>query len=366
MEEDFSQLLEYSVKLVESRLREFFNELEEESQQVSPYLKSIPFISRDYTLRGGKRIRAFLALIGYWSKVWSAEDVNTISRLMASLELLQSYLLIHDDIMDMDELRRGGPTVHVWFRDACANDGFSADCVHYGVSQAITVGDYLEASAVENLALLELPGEDLKRLIATYSRGLRRVAYGQYLDVLFSSLPLEKIGENEILLVHKLKTASYTIELPLHLGAIASLRYSQKLLEELSAFAIPAGIAFQLRDDIIGLYGDPRVTGKPSGSDVRGKKKTLLIIKAHQLSSRQEREFLELVYDKLPSNDITEDHVERVREIVKSTGSLDYNLRLIESFVSQALSGLEASLEISDEAKKVLKWLLYKLAYREK
>ncbi|QOR94924.1 polyprenyl synthetase family protein [Thermosphaera chiliense] len=364
--EEFSNLLNYSVKLVESRLSEVFNELEREAGGVSPHLNNIPFIARDYTLRGGKRIRAFLALVGYWSRTWGSGDVETISKLMAALELLQSYLLVHDDIMDMDELRRGGPTVHAWFRDECLKACTSSNCTHYGVSQAITVGDYLEATAVENLAMLKLPSEAFVKLITTYSKGLRMVAYGQYLDVLYSNLPLARVGENDILLVHKLKTASYTVELPLHLGAIASLKYTDRLLNELSSYAMPAGIAFQLRDDIIGLFGDPRTTGKPSGSDVKGKKKTLLIIKAYELSSSSDKEFLEEVYDELPSERITEEHVERVREIVKSTGSLDYNLKLIDELVSQALREVEKAVEVNREAKEVLTWLLNKLAYREK
>ncbi len=364
--EEFSDLLNYSVKIVESKLSEVFSELDKEAGEVTPHLNSIPYIARDYTLRGGKRIRAFLALVGFWSKAWGSGDVDTVSKLMAALELLQSYLLIHDDIMDMDELRRGGPTVHVWFRDECLKTCSSSNCIHYGISQAITVGDYLEATAVENLAMLKLPSEAFEKLLVTYSKGLRKVAYGQYLDVLFSNLPLARVGENDILLVHKLKTASYTVELPLHLGAIASLKYTDKLLKELSSYAIPAGIAFQLRDDIIGLFGDPRTTGKPSGSDVKGKKKTLLVIRAYQLSSSKDKEFLEKVYDELPSEEITDEHVERVREIVKSTGSLDYNLKLIDELVSQAMQEVEKAVEINHEAKEVLTWLLNKLAYRER
>jgi geranylgeranyl diphosphate synthase type I len=364
--EEFSDLLKYSVKIVESRLREVFDALEKEASEVSPHLSSIPYIARDYTLRGGKRIRAFLALVGYWSKAWGTGDVDRVSKLMAALELLQSYLLVHDDIMDMDELRRGGPTVHVWFKEECLKTRVSSNCAHYGVSQAITVGDYLEATAVENLAMLKLPGEAFEKLITTYSRGLRKVAYGQYLDVLYSSLPLARVGENDILVVHKLKTASYTVELPLHLGAIASLKYTDRLLNELSSYAIPAGIAFQLRDDIIGLFGDSRTTGKPSGSDVRGKKKTLLIIKAYQLASSSDREFLEKVYDELPGDSITDRDIQRVREIVESTGSLDYNLKLIDELVSQAMREIESAVEINRETKEVLTWLLNKLAYRDK
>lgn len=362
---NYDELLKYSVKLVEDNLKTVFSKLEEEASSVSPLTYDIIEIASDYTLRGGKRLRAFLALVGYWSREWGSGDLATITNVMTGIELLQSYLLIHDDIMDRDELRRGGPTVHAWFRDKCLKE-MKGDCVHYGDSQAITVGDYLEATAVEYISRANLPGETLRRLLETYSRGLRMVAYGQYLDVLFSNKPLGNVSERDVLLVHTLKTASYTIELPLHLGVIASGKYSEKILRELTSYAIPAGIAFQLRDDIIGLYGDPRQTGKPVGSDVRGKKKTLLVVKAYELGDHEVKRRLSEIYDVLGINEVTQEHVKYVQEIVRETGSLEYNEELIKRHVENALKALEESKEISAQAVNILKWLLEKLAYREK
>lgn len=364
-EMDYTNLLNYSVKLVEDKLRQVFSYLKEEAMGVSTETLPLPEAVEDYTLRGGKRLRAFLALIGYWSKSWGAGEVDVIANVMASIELLQSYLLVHDDLMDKDELRRGGPTVHVIFREKCREGSMLGDCAHYGVSQAITAGDYLEATAVEMLASTGLPGDVLGRLLRTYSRGLRLVAFGQYLDVLGSYLPLSRVGEEHVILVHKLKTASYTVELPLHLGAIASMKYDERLLHELSVIAIPAGIAFQLRDDVIGLYGDPKLTGKPVGSDVRGKKKTLLIVKAYQLAGDGERAFLEEVYDRLSEEQITDEHVKRVQEIVRESGSLSYNEELVGKYVREAEGLIDDAKEISSEAKDSLRWLLKKLAYRQ-
>lgn len=362
---DYSDLLNYSVKLVEDKLRSIFADLVGEAGKVSPLVADLPLTTSNYTLRGGKRLRAFLALIGYWSKNWGGGDPENISLVMAGIELLQSYLLIHDDIMDRDELRRGGPTVHVVFRDYCGTRGLLGDCVHYGTSQAITAGDYLEATAVELLSSARLDSAALSRLLKTYARGLRLVAYGQYLDVHCSYLPLSAVREEHVLLIHTLKTASYTVELPLHLGAIASQAYTEKLFTELTRYAIPAGIAFQLRDDIIGLYGDPKTTGKPVGSDVRSKKKTLLVIKAYQLADSDSKRFLERIYQELSEKDVSPEHVEFVQRLVKETGSLSYSEELIKKYVGTALNALESATEINEQAKDVLKWLLYKLAYRE-
>ncbi|MEM4661055.1 MAG: polyprenyl synthetase family protein, partial [Desulfurococcaceae archaeon] len=332
-------VLEFAMNIVNSNLAEFFNALYNEVYEEAPKAADLVTVSRDYTLRGGKRLRALLVLVGYWSGEWGNGDRRIVASVMTAIELLQSYLLIHDDIMDRDEMRRGGPTVHVWFSRMCRERGWR-DCEHYGVSQAITTGDLLEASAVGLLALHELAPRILKDLIYTYAKGLRKVAYGQFLDVMFSQLPLSGIGEEDVILVYKLKTSSYTVELPLHLGAIISSKYNSALLKELSSYAIPAGIAFQIRDDIIGLYGDPATTGKPAGSDVKSKKKTILVVKAHELAGSSDRQLLEEVYDKLGEHEISDYHVEAVRRIVKETGGLQYAEELISKYVDMANEAL--------------------------
>lgn len=358
-------LVEYVVKIVNNRLLEFFEELDEEVLREAQKARDLVTASKDYTLRGGKRLRAVLALIGYWSKEWGGGDVNAITDVMAAIELLQSYLLIHDDVMDKDELRRGGPTVHVMFQRKCIENNWR-NCEHYGVSQAIVAGDMVEASAIGLLASGRLKPEVIRELVSAYSKGLRKVAYGQYLDVMYSQLSIREVSEEDIMLIYKFKTSSYTVELPLHLGSIASSRHNNRLLSELSSYAMPAGIAFQIRDDIIGLYGDPGITGKPAGSDVKSKKKTLLIAKAYELAKHEDKKTLELVYDNLSEAEITNEHVEEVRRIVKESGALDYAEESINNHVQSALSALENSVEICDEAKDVLKWITYKLAYREK
>lgn len=359
----YSGLLEYSLKLVEDGLKAAFSRLRAEASGASPLTLDIVEVASDYTLRGGKRLRAFLALIGYWSKQWGGGDVSSALSLMTGIELLQSYLLTHDDVMDRDELRRGGPTVHAWFRDKCARE-LRRDCPHYGVSQAITVGDYLEAAAVEHIVKAGASRGVAAELLEAYAAGLRRVAYGQFLDVLLSYKPLSEVSEGDVLLVHSLKTASYTVELPLHLGAIASGTHSRRLLEELSSYANPAGIAFQLRDDVIGLYGDPGVTGKPVGSDVKGRKKTLLVVKAYELGGGEVKRELSRIYDE--PGEVSLEDVVYVQRVVRETGSLDYSEKLIERYVGEALAALEDSREICGEAAGALKWLLAKLAYREK
>ncbi|WP_440060287.1 polyprenyl synthetase family protein [Thermogladius sp. 4427co] len=351
----------YAKRVVEEELSSIFREVESNVSTYSNRLSDIAWIIRDFTMRGGKRLRAALVLLGYWSSKWGGEISDTVSKVMASIELLQSYLLVHDDIMDRDEIRRGGPTVFAWFRDRCHSSGMLGDCYHYGVSQAITAGDLLEALAVRYLS--QASRKIAYDLLQKYTEGLFKVALGQYLDVYYSRLPLREVREEDIILVYKLKTASYTVELPLHLGAIASESASKRLLDELSSYAIPAGIAFQIRDDIIGLFGKPEITGKPAGSDVLQRKKTILITKAFEQSNSSDRAFLEEIYDS--SRDITGDDVERVKKIVVESGALDYSLKLIDNYVGEAENALSNMREVSPGARNLLGELLKKLAYRE-
>ncbi|MEM4481450.1 MAG: polyprenyl synthetase family protein [Desulfurococcaceae archaeon] len=361
---NIESLLDLTVGLVNKRLKELFSEMYGEISAEAPHARDLAGVTEDYTLRGGKRLRAMLVLIGYWSKHWGT-DVKQVLDVMAAVELLQSYLLIHDDIMDRDEMRRGGPTAHVSFARICSQKQWK-DCNHYGVSQAIVAGDLLEAFAVRSLSSIRASGDLLNDLISTYSKGLRRVAYGQFLDVVYSQLPLGEVHEEDVVLVYKLKTSSYTVELPLHLGSIASGKYSAKLLGDLTNYAVPAGIAFQIRDDIIGLFGDPSVTGKPVGSDIKSKKKTLPVVKAHELSSDSDKKMLELVYNTLQEDEVSNEHVEEVRRIVRDSGGLKYSEEMIKIYLNNAKDALESSSELCEEAKEALKVLADRLSYRDK
>lgn len=360
---EVNQLFDLVKRMVEEVVNEVFDQLRVEMSNESKYLVDIEATAREFILRGGKRIRPLLVLIGCWSVNWGKID-QSLKYLVSSVEFLHNYLLIHDDIMDRDVLRRGGLTVHASFARKCSEMGFR-DCEHYGISQAITIGDYLESIAVNMFSKLKLDGETLSKLLSIYTRGLRLVAYGQFLDVLLSNLPLGSVREEDVIKVHTLKTASYTIELPLHIGAIAC-GGDDRVIGELTNYALPAGVAFQLQDDVLGLFGDEKVTGKPSGSDVREKKKTLLIVKAYELGGPEDRAFLEEVYDRRRSCEVTDNDVEKVRRIVLSTGSLAYVRSVIESRVNEARSKLYSSKFISTEAVKVLDELLLLLTRREK
>jgi geranylgeranyl diphosphate synthase type I len=222
---------------------------------------------RTLILRGGKRLRAVL-LAASFEACGGARDAaaaTIVAAAGASLELLQGYLLVHDDLMDGDETRRGGPSVPAVLRDRFAQDGDAA---------SIVAGDL--ACAWSQSALLGLDVDPARLVLAARELALvqEEVVAGQMLDVRG-----EASDASQVEVVHALKTASYTARGPVAIGArLAGARESQ--VAALTAFAKPLGIAFQLRDDVLGTFGNEHAMGKPQGSDLRKGKRTALVVEA--------------------------------------------------------------------------------------
>jgi geranylgeranyl diphosphate synthase type I len=216
---------------------------------------------RGLSVRGGKRLRAVLVAAGY-DACGGERGPDAVVMAGVAFELLQTYLLIHDDWMDDDEVRRGGPSVHALLREQFKSkrDGDAA---------AILAGDHASALAQEALLSIPLGAERVLETAREFARIQEDVVTGQLLD-------LRQAGGGAVEAMHDLKTGSYTVRGPLILGAIlAGATGAQR--EALRRFAGPLGVAFQLRDDLLGTFGDPRETGKPAGNDVRRGKRTALI-----------------------------------------------------------------------------------------
>jgi geranylgeranyl diphosphate synthase, type I len=226
--------------------------------------------------RGGKRLRAALVVVGH--RLGGGDgSLPGVLPACCAVELLQSYFLIHDDWMDGDRLRRGGPAVH-----AALEGHFGS--VHLAAAGAVLAGDYTLALATRVLARANVPEGHWPGVVARFAQMQLDAVVGQELDVLGDGSNLEE--------VYRLKTASYTVLGPLHLGLelCPGGATSQRLLAALEAFAVPLGIAFQLRDDLIGAFADPIVTGKPLGGDLRAGKRTLLVsLGLHRPGSDVER-----------------------------------------------------------------------------
>jgi geranylgeranyl diphosphate synthase type I len=213
--------------------------------------------------RGGKRLRAALVVVGH--RLGGGDgSLESVLPACCAVELLQAYFLIHDDWMDGDRLRRGGPAVH-----AALEGHFGS--VHLAAAGAVLAGDYTLALATRQLARVDAPEGRWPLVLGRFAQMQLDAVVGQELDVLGDGSNLEE--------VYRLKTASYTVLGPLHLGLelCPMGSTSSRLLASLEAFAVPLGVAFQLRDDLIGAFADPKVTGKPLGGDLRSGKRTLLV-----------------------------------------------------------------------------------------
>jgi geranylgeranyl diphosphate synthase type I len=218
--------------------------------------------ARSLALRGGKRFRAALLAAAYVA--CGGTNVSDVVSAGVGLELLQTYFLVHDDWMDEDEVRRGGPTVHVLLAERFGGQ-------RIGDMSAILAGDFLVAASLR--ALLDTTCRPNAVLAASreFARMQEDVVFGQLLDIRGAARSMADVEA-----MHALKTGSYTVRGPLLMGAcLAEASSAQR--DGLGRFAAPLGVAFQLRDDLLGAFGDSSVTGKPVGNDFRQGKRTALI-----------------------------------------------------------------------------------------
>lgn len=217
---------------------------------------------RALALRGGKRLRALLVCAGH--AAYGGEPRAVVAA-ASGFEILQAYLLAHDDWMDQDDVRRGGPSVHAMLRERFQDE-------RAGAIGAVLAGDLGSALAFEAALSVPLEPENVRSAVAELARVHADVVLGQMLDVRNTAADQASVEA-----MHALKTASYTVRGPLRVGALLA---GAKDLAPLDAFAAPLGVAFQLQDDLLGAFGDPKATGKPRGSDLREGKRTALVVQA--------------------------------------------------------------------------------------
>ncbi|MER8029703.1 polyprenyl synthetase family protein [Streptomyces bauhiniae] len=282
---------------------------------------------------GGKRLPPWVCACGWWAG--GGPGVSTpLVRVAASLELFHAFALIHDDVMDESTIRRGQPTVHralAALRSASPRRGTAA---RFGTAAAILVGDLALAWSDDILYTCGAPAKTLVRVLSLADVMRTELMHGQYLDLLSTGTPSADI--EGALRVARYKTAKYTIERPLHLGAVLA-GGGPGLLDELSAFAVPIGEAYQLRDDLLDIFGDPRRTGKPVLGDVReGKHTALLAWALAQANPRQHSLLTELA----GAPGLDDLGAERVREVLTSTGARAHIEHLIEVRREQAHEAL--------------------------
>jgi geranylgeranyl diphosphate synthase type I len=297
----------------------------------------------DFALRGGKRIRPTFAWWGWRAAGGEATGprADAVLTAVSALELIQTCALVHDDLMDDSELRRGRPTVHVRFTEAHRAGSWLGTPERFGTAAAILLGDLALAWADDMFESAPLT-ERMRGAARGPWQAMRAEMFaGQYLDVLAQAEGDE--SEERALGVARLKTAAYTVERPLHMG-VAFAGADQGTVDAVRTFGTDIGVAFQLRDDLLGVYGDTGVTGKPAGDDLREGKRTLLVSLGLSRAARAGRHAdADLLRGALGDPDLAPDTIERVRALMVEVGAVDELERRIDALTSSAMAALDAA-----------------------
>jgi geranylgeranyl diphosphate synthase type I len=298
-------------------------------QALSSQADRLPDILREF-LTGGKLIRPLLTVIG-WVAAGGKGDRGPVVEVAASLEMFHAFTLIHDDIMDESDTRRGRRTAH----RQLAGDRRGSRAGHFGVSAAILLGDLALAWSDEILHRAPLTPVQFAAAFSVIAEMRDEVMFGQYLDLRSTGALTGDV--ESALRVSRYKTAKYTVERPLHIGA-ALAGAGPAVREACTAYALPLGEAFQLRDDLLGVYGDVRSTGKSRLDDLRaGKNTTLVAVALRTAGPRQAARLRELIGN--PRLD--EAGAEQVREVFAETGAKDTVEAMIENRYRQSVQALE-------------------------
>lgn len=345
---------------VERNLAAFFEDRAEAVAAIGePVAEAVEYL-RAFVLEGGKRMRPSFGWAGFASAGGLAkgdEDPDAVLRAMSSLELIQACALVHDDIIDASDTRRGHPTVHRALEADHRERGMRGSAAAYGVNAAILLGDLALAWAEDMWRYSGVSLAALERAAEPWVGMRTEVIGGQLLDMMLESRGSESVELADR--VNRFKTAAYTIERPLHLGA-ALAGADDATIEAFRGYGRDIGIAFQLRDDLLGVFGDPAVTGKPAGDDLREGKRTVLFATAlelldeHDPSAAQElRDGIGQVSD--PAG------LARLAQLIRDSGAEDAVEARINELTASGLRHLDG---VDDDAAQALTALARKATDR--
>ncbi len=314
---EFEEFLNKQVSLIDKRLNKILESHSQELGQINLQLRKL-FKEFIKVSQGGKRIRGALVLLGY--QIGGGKDFTKVLDAGVSYEVFQTAILSQDDVIDESLLRRGKPSLYA----ALGGE-------HRGISETICLSDLGFFIAYKLVSDLGINPEYKIRAINVFSNTQINTVNGQILDI---ETPYFKddFAEKDILKIALLKTARYTISGPLTLGATLA-GVDSETLEDLKKFGDNIGIAFQIQDDILGIFGEEKITGKSNSSDIRENKATLLISFAQKKADEQQRKVLKKYYG---NSETDEKGIEEVRKVLRETGALDYAASRSEKYFEEA------------------------------
>ncbi len=326
---------------VDACLFQFFRDKRHETQEMSLPTMELVVEIEALTMRGGKRLRPAVATAAYRC-VRPGQGMERLAELGGSLELLQSYLLIHDDWMDHDEIRRGGAAVHTSLQRTHAD-------VHLGAALGVLAGDLASAYAWELFLRAPYSAQTQSTAASAFVQTQKEVYCGQHLDL---------IGDADVARMHGLKTTSYTVKGPMLLGALLG-EPSHEQLQAIHAWATPIGEAFQIRDDLLGALGSPDNTGKPA-LDLQHGKLSRVLLELRQTTTPQARASVERI---IGESDVSVHDLDAARDALFSLGVVERLEDRIRSLREQADRTLQGA-PFSAQGREMLSGLANKLTIR--
>jgi geranylgeranyl diphosphate synthase, type I len=335
---------------VEVRLREVIAAEEQRWGALDPVLID-PFDAiRTLVLSGGKRLRPSFCHWGYVGAGGDPDDQRLIDA-GAALELLHAFALFHDDVMDGSATRRGEATVHT-VHEQRHGGNWAGEARRYGEGVAILVGDLTFVYADQLMHGAIGPAWDIWNELRI------ELNIGQYLDIVGSAHRERRWDKARQ--ICRYKSGKYTIERPLHLGAmLAAPQRREELLPQLSAYGLPLGDAFQMRDDVLGVFGETAVTGKPVADDLREGKPTPLLALACAAATPAQMQIL----DRVGATDLTEHDIAQMQQVIVDSGALTQLEQTITELTDQALGSLHG-MNLSPVARRELEQLAMYVSWR--
>ena len=323
---------------VNEQLRDYLSERRRDAAYIGADYAVLTEAVEEFVLRGGKRLRPAFAYWG-WRAVAGSEPGPDVLRLFSALELLHACALVHDDVIDASATRRGLPTVHRIFAERHRGNAWHGSPEQFGLSAAILLGDLALVWADDIITTADIGTEARSRVQRVWSAIRTEVLGGQYLDIVAEASGAESV--QSALTVNIYKTASYTISRPLQLGAAAAADRPD-VLAAFHEVGTGLGVAFQLRDDVLGVFGDPAVTGKPSGDDLRSGKRTVLLAEAVELAEQHDPVAAKTLRTSI-GTDLTDAQVKDICQLIESVGALSAVETRIDNLMRRALDILDTA-----------------------
>jgi geranylgeranyl diphosphate synthase type I len=328
------QNIEVCRERVEEALRKFLNKKLDEDGKYSPEIKEMIANILEYNLRKAKRIRPITTIFAY--KCFKDDDKIIDASIF--IELMQAYYLIHDDIMDKSDLRRGIASIHKIYGKKHGE--------HFGISMAILAGNLCSSYTYESVVESDFNSEEKVKAVKYINWIDDRENYGQALDIFPG---FETLKEEDVLRIYELKTATYTMQGPIYVGGVLA-GASEEEIEKLQEYAYNVGIAFQIQDDLNGVFGNVAETGKPDDSDIKEGKKTLIIAKTLELCNKDNKEFILKEYG---NENISQESLEKIRELIKKCGAFDYCKKKLKELIEKGKNSIK-DVELREEGKNYL------------